>query len=68
MEKFMILELGQEIWKMSLEHLVWCENFKKKVLKKCLKNEADLNKYFTIEDKQQQKKRKKKIQAHIPRY
>ena len=36
----MILELGQEIWKMSLEHLVWCENLKKKVLKKLSKEEA----------------------------
>ena len=33
---------------------------KKKVLKKCLKNEADLNKYFTIEDKQQQQQKKER--------
>ena len=37
MEKLMILELGQEIWKMSLKHLVRC---KKKVLKKLSKEEA----------------------------
>ena len=35
----MILELGQEIWKMILEQLLWCENKKekKKVLKKLSK-------------------------------
>ena len=37
----------------------------KKVLKKCLKNEADLNKYFTIEDKQQQKKKKKEKKSKL---
>ena len=36
MEKMMILELGQEIWKMILEQFVWCENKKEK--KKCSKN------------------------------
>ena len=40
MEKCMTLELGQEIWKMSLEYLVQCEKKKKEVLKKLSKKEA----------------------------
>ena len=47
MEKFMILELGQEIWKMSLEHLVWCENLKKKSAQKTFKRGSNISRGMT---------------------
>ena len=40
MEKLMILELGQEIWKMSLKHLVRCE---KKSAQKTFKRGSNIS-------------------------
>ena len=49
MEKMMILELGQEIWKMILEQLACCENKKEK--KKCSKNFQKRKQHFQGFDK-----------------
>ena len=42
MEKLMILELGQKIWKMSLKHLVQCGK-KKKSAQKTFKRGSNIS-------------------------
>ena len=42
MEKCMTLELGQEIWKMSLEYLVQCEKKKKRSAQKTFQKGSNI--------------------------